>query len=284
MVRIMSYKTILANLNEMANNLTVVTSAATLAEEFGAHLTGLFVIPATRIYPSATYEPLPEMFEVHREYFERQEIAVKTTFYKVLHGRPIGNDLLIEHSASPLICDATIDRGRACDLVVMSQTENVSKLGVELDFVPRVLVAAGRPAIVVPFDLPMRSLPDIVVIAWDGSREAARATFDSLPILKRARTVHVVRVNPPSDRHNPLLPAGKDIAEALQRQGVSVVVNPIITQKEKVGEALLSEVGSLGAKLIVMGAYGHSRFQELVLGGVTRTMLEKMSCPLLLAH
>ncbi|MFZ5677563.1 MAG: universal stress protein [Pseudomonadota bacterium] len=280
----MSYRTILVNLNETANIEAILASAAGLATEFEAQLTGLYVIPAVRIYPSAVYEPIPDMFEAHREYFDRREAKIRAAFSKALSAAGIGNDLRIERSASPLICDAVIDRGRACDLVMVSQTESMSKAGVELDFVPRVLVAAGRPVIVVPFDLPMQPASATVVIGWNGSREAARAAFDSLPILRRAREVYIIRVDPPSDPGPDSSLAGEDIAASLRRHGVNALLSPLITRGQDAGEALLDKAKELGAGLLVIGAYGHSRLHELVLGGVTRTVLRKMTCPVLLSH
>lgn len=280
----MSFRTILVNLNETTNNAAVMAVAVEISRRFDAYLKGLYVIPAVRIYPSARYEPIPAMFEAHRDYFDQQAKSVKATFSAALAGVSVGKDIRIEKSPSPLICDSVLELGRACDLIVVSQTEAASKRGVELDFVPRVAVAAGRPVMVIPLGQVLRPQFETVVVGWNASREAARAVFDSLPILRCARTVHVVWIDPSGDARGRASPPGEDIALSLRSHGVTAVASPIVTDAENAGEALLRRVRDLGAGLLVIGAYGHSRLSELVLGGVTRTVLRQMRCPVLLSH
>ena len=278
----MSFRTVLASFNEISNNAAVMATAAVLAREFDAAITGLYVVPAARVYPSAYYEPIPEMFESHRKYFDRQTQLVRSAFNTAFAASSVRSDLRIENSPSPLICECVTERARVCDLVLVSQTETASELGVELDFVPRVAIAAGRPVMVVPLESPLRSLPETVVIGWNGSREAARAMFDSLPILKRAKTVHIVWVDPPGERSQFLL--GEELVRSLKLHGVEALVGPLATRGEDVGDVLLRKAMSLGAELLVIGAYGHSRLSEFILGGVTRTVLRHMKCPVLLSH
>jgi len=130
----------------------------------------------------------------------------------------------------------------------------------------------------------MASVPETVVIGWNGSREAARALFDSLPILKRAKTIHVLWVDPPAERSRSETWSGAGIADALDQHGIKVVVTPVAGSGETAGEILLKKAADAGAGLLVIGAYGHSRLSEFILGGVTRTVLRKMKCPVLLQH
>lgn len=277
----MSFRTIIANLNEVSNNTAVMATAAALAREFEAAVTGLYVIPAARVYPSAHYEPIPEMFEAHRKHFDHQTQSVRAAFNAVFAGSSVRGGLRVENSPSPLICEAVIERGRTCDLVLVSQTEKSSRRGVELDFVPRVALAVGRPVMVLPLDLPLRSLPESVVIGWNGSREAARAVFDSLPFIKRAKTVHLVWVDPPGGQRQA---PGEDLVRSLKQHGVEVQVESRASHGEDAGDILLKQAKNLGAGLLVVGAYGHSRLAEFILGGVTRTVLRHMKCPVLLSH
>lgn len=279
-----SFRTLLVTLNETTNNTAVLAVAIEIARGFDAHLKGLYVIPAVRIYPSARYEPIPEMFRAHRRYFAQRSKSVKAAFETALVGITLGSEFRVEESPSPLISDSVLELGRACDLIVVSRTEGMSNQGVELDFVPRVAVAAGRPVLVIPLELPPRFQPQTVIIGWNGSREASRAAFDSLPLLKSASMVHIVWVDPPSEaRIGPSLP-GEELALSLRSHGVAAVTSPILTGGEDAGEALLKKTRDLSAGLLVIGAYGHSRFSEFVLGGVTRTVLREMRCPVLLSH
>jgi nucleotide-binding universal stress UspA family protein len=280
----MCFGTILANLNETTNNGAVIATAAFLAREFEAAVTGLYVVPAAPVYPAARYEPIPEMFETHREYFRRQSASVEDAFKAGFPGNSLRHRLRIENSGSPLIGDSVIEQGRSFDLVLLSKTDTKSELGVELDFVPRTAMAVGRPIMVVPSNISLASTRETVIIGWNGSREAARAVFDSLPIIKRAKTVHVIWVGPPAGRSPSEIPRLEGIADALHFHGIKAVATALDGGGENTGGVLLRKAADLGADLLVIGAYGHSRLSEFILGGVTRTVLRDMTCPVLLSH
>jgi nucleotide-binding universal stress UspA family protein len=280
----MSFRTILANLNETANNDAVIATAAVLAREFEAAVTGLYVMPAAPVHPAARYEPIPEMFKTHRKYFRSQAASVEAAFKAGFPGGGLHHRLRIENSASPLVGDCVIEQGRSFDLALLSKTDPKSALGVELDFVPRIAVAIGRPIMVVPLNVPLASIPEAVVIGWNGSREAARAVFDSLPIIRRARTVNLIWVDPPAERSRWETSPGEEIADTLRVHGTKVVVTPVDGGGEDAGSVLLRMTADAGANLLVIGAYGHSRLSEFILGGVTRTVLRDMRCPVLVSH
>jgi nucleotide-binding universal stress UspA family protein len=280
----MSFRTILANLDETTNNAAVIATAAVLAREFDARVTGQYVVPAAPVYPAARYEPIPEMFETHREYFRRQSASVEAAFKAGFPGSSSRHRLRIEKSESPLIADSVIEQGRCFDLILLSQTDRKSELGVELDFVPRIAVAVGRPVMVVPFSVPLASIPETVVVGWNGSREAARAAFDSLPMLKHAKTVHLLWVDPPAERSRSETWEGERIADALDLHEIKVVVTPVQGSGDTAGHVLLKKAAEVSAGLLVIGAYGHSRLSEFILGGVTRTVLRETKYPVLLSH
>jgi nucleotide-binding universal stress UspA family protein len=137
--------------------------------------------------------------------------------------------------------------------------------------------------IVVPFIRAAATIGERVLVAWDGGREAARAVNDALPILERAKSVTVLSVNPASEDGSRREP-GADISLHLARHGVKVEAQRRITTEISAGDAILNEIASKGSDLLVMGAYGHSRLRELVLGGVTRQILGSMTVPVLMSH
>jgi nucleotide-binding universal stress UspA family protein len=173
---------------------------------------------------------------------------------------------------------------RYTDLLVLGQVDPDEPPYVGRDLPEQVVLASGRPVLVVPHDWAARLLGERVLIAWDASREAARAVSDALPLLQRAEAVLVVSVNPKSTPlgHGEL--PGADIALHLARHNVEVDVQSVETDRMEVGEALLSFAADRGCDLLVMGAYAHSRVRELVLGGATRTILKSMTLPVLMAH
>ena len=141
-------------------------------------------------------------------------------------------------------------------------------------------MVSGRPVLVVPYAGRHEGLGSRVLVAWNASREAARAVHDALPLLTRARSVVVLAVDPPDEDHIP----GADIAAHLAHHGVHVEARHTVAPDIEVGDELLNLISDLGADLLVMGAYGRSRWREAVFGGATRHILAHMTVPVLMAH
>jgi nucleotide-binding universal stress UspA family protein len=120
-----------------------------------------------------------------------------------------------------------------------------------------------------------------VMVCWDGSKSAARAIADALPILRGANQIDVVTIDH-TDRRN-VLP-GVQIAEHLARHELRVNLRTVVAPECDVASALLSEAADSETTFMVMGGYGHSRLREFVLGGVTREILQSMTVPVLMAH
>ncbi len=144
------------------------------------------------------------------------------------------------------------------------------------------LFGSGRPVIVVPYIQQKGMKLDRVVVCWDGSRAAARATGDAMPFLTRAKKVDVVTIGaaPAKSEEVP----GADLAQHLARHGRNVELQHLAVADIDTTSAILSYVADAGADLIVMGGYGHSRLREFVLGGVTRGILGSMTVPVLMSH
>jgi len=144
-----------------------------------------------------------------------------------------------------------------------------------------VVLASGRPILVLPGDGPFGEIGRNVVIAWDGSREASRAVRDALPLMRAARAVTVVSVTDPGGGldHPPAVPI-----DYLHDQGIHALFETIVDPDRRIVERLLARCTDLDADLLVMGAYGHSRLREFVLGGTTRGMLRDTTVPLFMSH
>lgn len=169
-------------------------------------------------------------------------------------------------------------RSRLADLTVLdAETREVD---LDRDLIDGLLFGSGRPLIVVP---PGRAsfCARRVVVAWDGSAQAARAANDALPILRAAEAVEIVSVV--GEKDLAVSVAGAEFAPHLARHGVRISVNdlPVV---DDVAEALRTEAGLFRADMLVMGAYRHSRLQEWFLGGVTQSLLARSPVPLFLAH
>jgi nucleotide-binding universal stress UspA family protein len=121
------------------------------------------------------------------------------------------------------------------------------------------------------------------VISWKAGRESARAVFDSLPLLRGAETVQILEIKERGDER-PALAPDTSIAAALARHGIKPSVRTSIAGELSVGDEILSRLADMGADLLVMGAYGHSRMREMVFGGVTRHISRHMTVPVLFSH
>jgi nucleotide-binding universal stress UspA family protein len=164
------------------------------------------------------------------------------------------------------------------DLVVLGQRDPAHP-GIEGP--EEVILGCGRPALVVPYAGRFEAVGTRVVIAWNGSREARRAVHDALPLMGEAAFATALSVDPDPDQD---LPLTADLIRHLDRHGVPATAENRQTISAKPYDVVLSRASELGADLIVMGAYGHSRLRERILGGMTRDMLDRMTVPVLAAH
>jgi nucleotide-binding universal stress UspA family protein len=174
---------------------------------------------------------------------------------------------------------------RYVDLTVIGQTDpDDIPLGNAQDLPERLILGAGRPALVVPYAGRFATIGESVLLAWNASREATRAANDALPLLQRASRVTVLSVNPRRGPGGHGAIPGADIALHLARHGVRSEAASITTDEVAIDDMLLSQAADSGADLIVMGAYGHSRLGELVLGGATRHILRQITVPVFMSH
>jgi nucleotide-binding universal stress UspA family protein len=173
-----------------------------------------------------------------------------------------------------------VHHGRTADLIVTGRAGDNGQ-GADLGTIHDVLFGAGVPVVIVPA-MPAGSIGRRVAIAWNGSRESARAVQDALPILDRAESVNVVCVDQASPGAN--LPPGAELARYLGCHGIETSVDDIHDSTLTVGDTILGHLEDLGADLLVMGAYGHSRLREFVLGGVTKRILAHTTVPVLMSH
>jgi nucleotide-binding universal stress UspA family protein len=200
---------------------------------------------------------------------------------------PAARALGVTSCENRLINDETsngfVGLARCADLVVIGQPNPAeTPISVSRDFAIYVVLHSGRPVLIVPYAGHFEQVGQRILVAWNGSLEAERAIEGALPLLQRARSVEIAVFNAPAPERSIELP-GADIVAWLRRQGVVAEVSQQRT-KADIGNALLSLAADLTADLIVMGGYGHSRFREMLLGGATRTILESMTVPVLMAH
>ncbi len=276
----MAYKTVLLCLNEIGRLPQLIEAARTLGTTFKAHISGLYVIPSVQVYPASGYAATPDIFDGNRTYYEENKAKVRDAFETGMKQDGLSFDFHLVDSSLPLIGNEVITYGRSADLVVISATDKNAMRGVEYDFVERLIIAAGRPILVLPFlgNTPLNM--DEVLVGWDESREATRAVFDAIPILQKAKRARIVTIDGMAKGKLP----GASLAESLDRHGVKAELTNVSSDGLSSGATLLRAASDHGAGLIVLGAYGHSRFTEFIFGGVTRHMVQHLDRPVLMSH
>jgi nucleotide-binding universal stress UspA family protein len=170
---------------------------------------------------------------------------------------------------------------RRFDLAIVGQAEPQTST-VEDIIAETTLFESGRPMIVVPYIQKAPLKLDNVMVCWDGSRPAARAIGDAMPLLAKAGGVEIVIVTNERGKKDEI--EGADMGQHLARHGLKIDVHRIAGGGIDTADALLSHAADSGADFMVMGGYGHSRLREFVLGGVTRSILRSMTIPVLMSH
>jgi nucleotide-binding universal stress UspA family protein len=282
----MALKDLLVYVDVTPRSAVRMELAARLAIQHGAHLTGLHVIdiPSANYFYGAAMPFVPTNPEeiVERIRAEAVEAAkpVEATFRECLRRNGIEGEWRLVEGPPPVTVAL---HGRYADLTIVGQPNREAPQDADAVLVTSVMTS-GRPVLAVPFAGDFPTVGERVLVAWNASREAARALNDALPLLLNAKQVTVLAINPQRGvgRHGDV-PAA-DIALHLARHGLKAEAAQTVARDIADGEALLSYAADIGADLIVAGAYGHSRARELVFGGVTRTLITEMTAPVLFAH
>jgi nucleotide-binding universal stress UspA family protein len=275
------YKTLLVPVDGRSKSTRSLELACRIAGAFDSHVVGLFVEPSGYL-PSAARSEVQEKLlrELQQKVTDEATQQARARFDSVV--RPAGLQRAEWRTAKGDRAEAVALHARYADLVIINQTDPEAPDATH--FGDSVLLAAGRPVLLVPYVGEGRRFGQHALVCWNASREASRALTDALPLLKRAEKVSVLTVNasPTPGGHGDS--PGSDIALYLARHGVNAVTTQTASADVDVGSLILSRAFDIGADLIVMGAYGHSRTREIVMGGATRTLLQSMTAPVLMSH
>jgi nucleotide-binding universal stress UspA family protein len=291
------FKDLLVVVDDSKSCDTRLDVAVQVASRFGGHLTGLFLnqplmIPAyiQAELASGMTGGMPaiipgqasgEMFKLESQtqreaasraqklFRSRAEVPGITTEWRERDG-----DLL----------EVAVLHARYADLTVVGQADPATKGGSVRVLPEHLLLGVGRPILVVPYAGTFKTVGERVLVAWNASRAATRAVNDALPMLKKAKQVTVLSINPRGGVSGEGDVPGGDLALHLSRHGVKAEAAWLKASDVEVGGMLLSRASDFQADLIVMGGYGHSRLREIVLGGATREILQTMTVPTLMSH
>ena len=274
-------KDIIVNLSVTKEGGVVGKYAVSVAAALEAHLTGVaFIYDPVVPISGAGYIPA-EVIETQRDDNESAAEAAIKSFTAATNQAGISADSMMTSASLSGAGDRFAHMARRFDLAIVGQAQpEISSL--EQIIGETTLFESGRPMIMVPYIQKASFKTDNVMVCWDGSRTAARAVADAIPVIRNSGRVEIVIVASERGKQDEI--EGVDIGQHLARHGLKVDVHRISGGNIDVGDALLSHAADSGADLMVMGGYGHSRWREFVLGGVTRSIFESMTVPVLLSH
>ncbi|MET0867380.1 MAG: universal stress protein [Pseudorhodoplanes sp.] len=255
--------------------------AVSLAEAFNANITGTAFAYDPPWPPSVIESAVIDIYRTMKDKYRTDAQAAVKRFEEAARKSQLqAQGLLLESSLLASI-ETFTRMARVFDLSVVRQPQP-DRDDAAQDMLEAALFDSGRPTLIVPYIQKQGFSTKRVLCCWDGSRAAARAMGDALPILQKAGKVEVLTIS--TGKFDERDVAGADLATHLARHKLQVELVRIPAADIDVASAVLSHAADSGADLIVMGGYGHSRLRELALGGATRGMLESMTVPTLMSH
>lgn len=276
---IMAFKDILVHVDGSPHAGIRLDLALKLAVDHQAHLIALNVRTRSKVPSMVTAQFGTEMDTILAQGDDEMAVVAKA----LVDARAVVAGLSVEwRDVTGDMFETIALHARYCDLVVIGQTAPDSLDGGSLP--DDLILAIGRPMLVVPYAGHFQSVGRRVLVAWNASREATRAVHDAMPILCRADLVRVIAVNPGHGMAGHGDIPGADICLHLSRHGVKAVCEHIRSDEVEAGAMLLNRASDEDCDLLVMGGYGRSRLREMVLGGATHHLLRHMTVPVLLSH
>ena len=268
-------KSVLLHVNDDAGQEARLLAALAIVRQQDARLTCIQVTPVSDYVVT---DPFGGMYEVKTlfEHLAKQAVEARARIETRLANEGVDWEWSIHDGE---VAGTIVQRSQLSDLIVLSQADSArGARSYPLSLVADVAVHARTPVLAVPITGPAFDPGGVAMVAWNGSPEAAHAARAALPMLKRAGAVRLITFD--EDEDFPV----DDVRRYLAAHGVTAESARHRLDGKSVGEALCVAASEHKAAYIVMGAYGHSRFREAVLGGVSRHMLAHSTVPLLLAH
>jgi nucleotide-binding universal stress UspA family protein len=274
-------KDIVVNLSLREDGGSVGDYAVSVAETLEAHITGIAFVFDPIVPVSGTGYIPAEVIETQQADNEAAAKAAIDRFSEVTRRKGLSAEPVTLSASLAGAGDQFARIARRFDLAIVGQAEPKAS-AVEEVIAETTLFGSGRPMIVVPYIQKAPLKLDRVMVCWDGSRPAARAIGDAMPLFAKSGRVEIVIVANERGKQDEI--EGADMGQHLARHGLKVEVHRIAGGNIDVADALLSHASDSGADLLVMGGFGHSRLREFVLGGVTHSIFRSMTVPVLMAH
>jgi len=278
---VMKLSKIMVYQDDNAHCVNWTTYAAHLADQFNAHLTGFFVgqdPTDLKIFDDA----LASAIQKNIDPASMPSAVARAQFNETLSHFNLPASFKIANEKPSL---ALRREARFYNIVVTGQPDTSSHaMQDEKSALSHLLIGSGRPVIVVPRNYKIKPAFNRVTIAWDGGRESTRALFDSLPFIANAESIEIITVKT-EDGSRPFSVARPDeISSLLSDMGLQNQHKILESNGQRSGRLILEKAQEHQSDIIVMGAYAHSRWRELVLGSATRSLIKHTTLPVLMSH
>lgn len=278
----MALRDVLVHVDDSKSCVARIAASVQLAEKHDAHLVGLYIVPNSAIPGYVDVQVPVDLIKMQEDRLLEAAKLAEQAFIETTKQAGISSEWRCQKGDAASVL---ADHGHYTDLIVIGQRDReLNSIGSSSEMMDEIILTAGRPVLIIPHNFKGSDIGTKVIVGWDQGQRATRALHDAIPLLQKADEVSIMTVNPgsePKDREH--LPS-VDIAHHLARHHIQVSADHVTSNELSVGDHLLSRAADMGADLLVTGAYGHARWRELILGGVTRKLLENMPIPILMSN
>jgi nucleotide-binding universal stress UspA family protein len=257
--------------------------AAEICGDANAHLSVLLMSRTASMPIGAYADVISDAWYVERQHDAKRLQKRVSEVTELVAAKAISADISGDNADYALVADGVGRRARHTDLTLLGPSLMADET-IRDQVIDGAMFRSGRPVLLVPETQAASLTPEAICIAWDGSLEATTAIGFSLDLLAAAKDVRVVLVDPVAGDERHGAEPGADLAAYLARHGIKVTVDVLASAGRLVSDVLTRHAADVNCGLIVMGAYGHSRLRERIFGGVTQSMLSRVTVPLLMAH
>lgn len=279
----MAYKTLTTVFHAVNSDTEHLAATVQLAEAWSAHL-NVLALGTDKIQPGAFYAGAGAIAMRHgMEDAIEEANAARDAATAVLENTATTWDVFTAVSQMGALALTVRQQTALADLVVLPRPYGPGRTGEDVAITEAALFSTRTPVLILPEACEPPNAPQRIIIAWNQSPEALNAIRAAIPLMKASELVSIAIIDPPSHDTAQIDP-GMQLAEMLTRHGITCEVSILAKTMPRISDVLLRHASDQNADLIVMGAYGHSRMREAILGGATRDMLENCALPILMAH
>ena len=279
----MAFKDILLTLTSYPEPtpVSVVEDAVSIATALGAHLAAISCEVRVEVpghFLAGSIANIPGILAGEAEKSRKHATDLLAAFDAAATKAGVLHEIFVEKCPTYQVPDLLVDYARLHDLTIVPVPESYDQWYAET-----VIFGSGRPTLILPESPRARAFElGTIAIAWDFSRAAARAVSDALPLLERAKKVRVVTVT--NEKALDTKHSAEELAKNLARHGIDVLLDKVDANGRSIGEVLEAHTVARQVDVLVMGAYGHARWREFILGGATKSLLSKPPLPILFSH